>query len=559
MSELFPSEIFDLSAEIRETAALFPDRVAVIEPHEGARRGEWNLTKYTYAQLSRDADTIAAALHAKGFKAGMRTVFMAPPSYEAAAVGIALSQVGVTFLWIDPSVGYRNVAERLSRVKPEAFVGIPISLAGKLIFGWGRRFGMKNIVLQGSFPGAMSFKSLVNFKGSRQTPPDVKPSDPSNVLYTTGSTGPAKPALYTHSQFSNVYRTATYSWRFHEYEDDIPVDMAAFAAFLFIGLLGRGTMVVPPYNFVKTTPATTPAREVCDVIEAANVHSLFASPAFLERIAAHATDNPQQLRSLRRVIGGGAPMFAPLIRALKAVIPEDAEVWSNYGATEALPSTEMGCKETLEETAALTDEGAGICVGRPFPNNEVRVVGPIDQSSTQLSDYEVQETGAIGELIVRGPNISTEYFWDPASTAKNKLYGADGTIWHRLGDVGHLDEKGRVWVAGRVSQCVRVGEDLLLPIAIEAIFDKHPAVRRSGLGVRTTGGTDQAVVAIELKSALPSAEQQALLQDFNASLKTDERLRAVSEVIILAALPVDPRHNAKIERGKLSLMINKAS
>lgn len=552
---LFPDDLFDLASEVRQTAAEFPERTAVMEPYRAA--GGWKFRTWTYRQLSRDADVVAAALQAKGYGAGTRIVFMAPPSYQASVVGIALSQLGVTSFAIDPSVGYLNVAERLRHIKPQAYVGIPLSQLGRVFFGWGPRFLKKSIVLDGWFPGATTFKELVSFSGSLQQKPPVSVDAPCHVLYTTGSTGPAKPAMYTQRQFVNVYRTAHYSWRFNEV-DGVPVDMAAFPAFMYIVLSAGGTMVVPPINFARVRPATTPARDVCEVIEAAKVTSLFASPAFLERIAQYANAHPAPLRSLRRTVGGGAPLFSPLVRSLLEVIHPEGDACPNYGATEALPSTEISGREALAETAERTAAGEGICVGQPFPNVEVQVVSPIDGKSTQLKDYQALATGVEGELIVCGPNISTAYYNDEKSTLKNKLYGDDGRVWHRLGDVGHLDEKGRVWVQGRISQCIRLDDELLLPIAIEARFDRHPKVRRSGLASRRNHqGVQEAVVAVELKQRLGAAEKAQLLAELQALTKTDAALARVSEVVILDALPVDPRHNAKIERGKLSALLQK--
>lgn len=552
---VFPDDLFDLATEVRQTAAEFPDRTAVMEPY---RSGDgWAFRTWTYRELSRDADIVAAALHARGYGPGLRVVFMAPPSYQASVVGIALSQLGVTSFGIDPSVGYRNVAERLSRIKPEAFVGIPVAHLGRLVFGWGPRFLKKSIVLDGWFPGSTTFKQLVSFPGSRQEKPKVSVDAPCAVLYTTGSTGPAKPAMYSQSQFCNVYRTAHYSWRFDKIEG-VPVDMAAFPAFMYIVLSAGGTMVVPPFSFARITPATTPAREVCEVIEAAKVTSLFASPAFLERIADYAKANPAPLSNLRRVIGGGAPLFSPLISSLLEVIHPEGDACPNYGATEALPSTEFSGRESLAETVERTAAGEGICVGYPFPKVEVRVVSPIGGDSINLRDYQTLATGIEGELIVSGPNISTAYFDDEKSTKKNKLYGDDGHVWHRLGDVGHLDEKGRVWVQGRINQCVRLDDELLLPIGIEAKFDRYPEVRRSGLAAcRNHQGVLEAVVAVETKEGVSEAEKQRLLTDLKNMVAKDAALARVADVVLLDALPVDPRHNAKIERGKLAALLQK--
>src|SRR5690554_1271353 len=202
----FKHHIFDLAAEVRKTATLDPERTAVIEP---SRRGDgWHLERYSYATLAQDVEAVAAGLRAMGIHEGTRTVFMAPPSYQSCALGVALSQVGALFLWIDPSVGYLNVGERLRRIQPEAFVGIPISHAGRTVFGWGPRFRVKKLVVDGVFPGAVSFERLRRTKAEPPRAPNVDPDDPSHVLYTTGSTGPAKPAMYTHRQFSQVYRTA---------------------------------------------------------------------------------------------------------------------------------------------------------------------------------------------------------------------------------------------------------------------------------------------------------------------------------------------------------------
>lgn len=547
---LFKNEIFDLASEVYATAQAHPERVAMMEPY---REGEgWAFRTYTYASLSRDAEAIATGLRANGIQEGTRTVFMAPPSYQSCAVAIAMTRVGATFLWIDPSVGYRNVAERLSRISPEAFVGIPMSHLGRLAFGWGSRWMRKLIVVDGWFPGALTFDKLKKYAPGPQVPPNVSPDDPSNVLYTTGSTGPAKPSLYLHRNFVNVYRQANHTWRFKE-AGGIPVDMAAFPAFQLIGISAGGTVVVPPIDFLRQKPATVNAKDVCEVIQAAGVRTLFASPALLERVANYAHENDLKLDSLERVIGGGAPVFAPLMQSLGAVMGPKGEVWSNYGATEALPSTEVGSPETLAELAARTAAGEGICVGRPLPGLELIAVGPVDLKSSKRSDFHRMPEGETGELIVRGPNISPAYFMDPVATEKNKLFDEDGSVWHRLGDVGHIDEAGRVWVAGRVSQCVHLGEVWLLPIPIEAYFDQHEWVRRSGLVKRkNSAGIEEAVVCVEPNRALSKEDELLLLRDLEALKAKHPQGQHLAKLILSPGLPVDPRHNAKIERPALA-------
>lgn len=546
----FKNNIFNLAHEIQRTASQHPDRVAVMEPYK--KSGQWHFRRFTYAQLAADTQRAITGLRAQGIHEKTRTVYMAPPSYQACVVSAAISAVGATQLLIDPSVGYLNVAERLSKIKPEAFIGIPASLAGRLLFGWGPRFGQKLICLDGFFPGATSFKQLLAHDPAPDTDPNVTPDDPAVVLYTTGSTGPAKPAMYLHRNFCQTFRTAHYSWRVHT-SDTPPVDMAAFPAFHMIAIAAGGTTVVPPISFVTATPATTDPKPVCEVINAAGVRSLFASPALLERIANYALEHNMTLPTLERVIGGGAPVFKPLVETFLRVMPEHGEVWANYGATEALPSTEHGSTEFLAETAEKTANGHGICVGVPFPDITVQAVGPIDHDSTQREDFHQMPVGETGELIVQGPNISPAYFNDPESTRKNKLYDADGRVWHRLGDVGHIDDKGRVWVEGRTSQCLTIDGERIPPIPIEAIFDQHPMVRRSGLVERRNAQNQkEAVICVEPWEKLSTEEQRALRQALQRIADAHPKCAVVSHILFSPGLPIDPRHNAKIERPRLA-------
>jgi len=547
---LFPKDIFDLATEIRETARQFPNRVAVIEPN-GKQHGRRAYKRFTYAELSADVEAVAVGLREMGIHEGTRTVFMAPPSYQACVMGAALTRVGAMLIWIDPSVGYRNVAERLGRVEPEAFVGLPIVHVGRLVFGWGSRLLRKLIVLNGVFPGARTIASLRRTAPKEPSSPSVTRDDAATILYTTGSTGPAKPAVYLHRNFCNVYRTAQYSWRFHA-DDTLPVDLAAFPAFLFIALSAGGTVVVPPIDFVRQGPADVDPQAIIEVINDCGVRSFFASPALLERMANHATAKRLTMPSLIRVIGGGAPLFAPLMRSLLPVMGEDAEVWSNYGATEALPSTEIGAAEVLASTAQGTDEGLGICVGRPFPGITARVVRLSDEPIDSLEDLEELPRGEVGELIVQGPNISPHYYQDELSTRKNKIVDAAGGVWHRLGDAGHMDAEGRLWVAGRLGQRVQTSEGPLFPLHIEPIFDAHPLVYRSGLVASGAAKRAHPVICVEPTRTLSASERDQLHDELLAMAATHLSTRAVKDLLFSAGLPVDPRHNAKIERNSLA-------
>lgn len=548
---IFEHDIFDLAGEVRKTAIGTPDRIAVIEPKRRGAHG-FEYQRYTYRQLSADAESVAVGLREIGIVEKTRTVFMAPPSYEAFVLGVALARVGALTIWIDPGVGYLNVAERLSRLKPEAFVGLPIVHLARLVFGWGPRLLKKLLVVgEPGFPGAHSVATLKRSPPEAPSLPNVRPDDPVTILYTTGSTGPAKPALYLHKNYSNVYRTAHLSWRFQE-DSSPPVDMAAFPAFGFIGLSAGGTVVVPPINFVTQGPKDIDPSAVSEVIRECGVKTLFASPTLLGKLADYAHEKGIQLASLRRVIAGGAPIYPALMQRFTQIMGEGGELWSNYGATEALPSTEMGSKELLTGLAAKVASGAGTCVGRPFAGMRVKIIERAPEVLTSLTQAKELRAGEIGEILVNGPHISPEYYQDEPSTKKNKTYAENGEIWHRLGDAGYLDEEGRLWCVGRVSQAVNTQAGPLFSLLCEPIFDQHPACFRSGLVGIPRGEFEEPVICVELRPAYRNADHACLKRELLELAQAHAATRSIKQLLFINKLPVDPRHHAKIERPKLA-------
>jgi olefin beta-lactone synthetase len=560
---LFEDDIFNLADIALEVARVDGDRIAVIEPDgfESKRSagGKRRYKRFTYRQLSADVEAIAPGLREIGISEGTRIVCMTPPSYETAVIGLALHRVGATTVWIDPSVGYRNVGQRLRSIEPEAFVGVPLSHLGRMAFGWGPRFLRRAIAIGSGwgFPGAHSLDSL-----RRQAPPfppkpAVKRDDPAIILFTTGSTGPAKPALYPHRNMAALCRVVHESWGFEPAGAvQPPVDISLFPAFFFIPLSAGGTLVVPPINFARESPATADPKAILEVINDCHVQSCFGSPVLLENIARYAIEHEVKTPSLRRVIGGGAPITARVKEALLTLVGPEGNVFANYGATEAMPSTAMDARETLNDTWSKTLAGDGLCVGRPLAGVELKIIRMSDRSIATLAKAEELPCGEIGEILVKSPHVSPRYFRDDASTMVNKIIGPNRAIWHRFGDAGRLDEQGRLWYCGRVSQRVEAAGGPLFPLNCEPIFDAHPCVRRSALvGVASSSSSGEAipVLCVELHADTPTADtHDAIRNDLLVLASSHRATRQIEVVLFPKTIPVDPRHNSKIERPALA-------
>jgi acyl-CoA synthetase (AMP-forming)/AMP-acid ligase II len=474
---------------------------------------------------------------------------MAPPSYEGCVAGLALTRVGATTMWIDPTVGYRNVAERLRRLDVEAFVGLRLAHLGRIAFGWGPRLLRKAVVVDGGgILGARSLRSLRRPPPETPPPPAIDPGDAATIMYTTGSTGPAKPALYEHRQLCHIFRLVHRTWRFDLDASRPPVDMPVFPAFFSVGLSAGGTVVIPPIDYVRQRPAAVDPRALLDVIRDCGVETLFASPVILENLARLGRDEGATAPSLRTVVGGGAPLYAGVVGSLRAMLGDGGEVHADYGATEALPATEMPGADAMRERDA-TARGNGLCVGRPFAGVDVDVIEIVDGPIADSAAMRGLSRGAIGEIVVRGPHVSPRYAGDPASTRANKIAADDGTIWHRLGDAGYLDAQGRVWCCGRLSHRVVTEDgDVLYPLQCEPIFDAHPRVRRSAL----VGVAGAPVLCVETLGGVARGDHAALRDELLAIAAAHATTRAIRHVMFHPRFPVDPRHNSKIERPAIA-------
>src|SRR5262249_35094160 len=218
-----------------------------------------------------------------------------------------------------------------------------------------------------------------------------------------------------------------------------------------------------------------------------------------------------KLETLRRVVSAGAPVPAKTIESMAARLEPPAQVHTVYGATEALPVASIGSDEILGEARVATDEGRGVCVGRPIRSIEVRVMRISDDSIPEWSDDLLVPDGTIGEIVVSGPVVTRSYFNRPEATLLAKIIDPKRSVlYHRMGDVGYLDDRGRIWFCGRKSHRVILPDETLYTIPCESIFNTHPDVYRSALVGARRGEETVPVICIEPARRLTRGEQDRL-------------------------------------------------
>ena len=491
---------------------------------------------WSLERLVEESVRIAAGLRARGIGPGDRVAVLVPPTPVFFALVHALFHLGAVMVLIDPGMGLKGLGRCLAQADPRAFIGSPRALLARKLFGWCPGVSLV-LRVGGFFPGTRDISSL-----PRAAPPPYHSGGPAGILFTSGSTGPAKGALYTQGNFIAQYQALGRMLRIEPGE----VDLATFPLFgLYAPLLGMRA-VIPCMDF--TRPGQANPDRLLKAIAMHRVDNLFGSPALLTRLLSQPNPAASALHNLRRVVSAGAPVPAPLLRRLAPLLARECQIHTPYGATEALPVACIASTEILDGTASDTAQGRGICVGWPAPGISLRILSLRDGPLDPADPPEILPAGAVGEIAVSGPQVTLHYHQRPDMDAIHKIMVA-GKPCHRMGDLGYTDALGRLWFLGRKSQRVRTSTGDLPADAIEAIALEEPGVARAGLVGVGPAPHQKAVLAVELEKGV---NRRRVLDAVRARLKACPAAQGVNTVVRHRHIPVDRRHNSKVQREALA-------
>jgi acyl-CoA synthetase (AMP-forming)/AMP-acid ligase II len=544
----------NIAAHLPAMAAAQPFAPAIYFPDGRDARGRVRYTHYTYRQLDEASDRIARGLAAHGIAKGTRVALMVKPSLELFSLVFGVFKAGAVPVMIDPGIGLSNMKACLAQGRPEAFIGIPTAQAARLVLGWAKRSVRTVITVGRKGPFGGVTLDEVEAAGAKDAPALVPTSadDMAAILFTSGSTGVPKGAVYTHGNFTAQVEAIRRMYAIVPGEIDLPT-FPLFA--LFDPALGM-TTVIPDMD--PTRPAKADPKKIVEAIEDFGVTNMFGSPALLNTLGRWGEAHGAKLPSLRRVISAGAPVPTDVLRRVRAMLSDDAQVVTPYGATECLPVATIESREVIGETAAKTDRGAGVCVGRPVPEADVAIVRITDAPIARWSDAEGLEAGEIGEIVVKGPQATRRYFEAEEHTALAKIADDEGPGFrHRMGDLGYLDERGRLWFCGRKSQRVRDGDTTWHTVSCERIYDAHPDVFRSALVGVPRGAGSEPVLCVEIEPHAKGRDARALIEELKERGAAHEPTRAIERFLVHPGFPVDIRHNAKIKREELRVWATK--
>ncbi|MFH1723893.1 MAG: fatty acid CoA ligase family protein [Elusimicrobiota bacterium] len=542
----------NIASHLPRMAERRPGTLAVAVPDGRDALGKTRYLKYDFRRLEEESNGVARGLERAGIRRGTRTALMVPPSIEFFVLTFALFKVGAVPVMIDPGIGLRHLKKCLAEAEPDAFIGTAKAHLARLLFGWARKT-VRIRVSVGPWPlwGALALDDLRD-KDSSPYMARTRPEETAAILFTSGSTGTPKGVVYTHGIFAAQVDMLRTIYGIQPGEIDLPT-FPLFA--LFAPALGMSS-IIPDMD--ASRPAEVDPAKIVRPIQDFGVTQMFGSPALVDRVGRHLDRHGIRLPTLKRVISAGAPVPARVLARFAKHLSGGAEVFTPYGATESLPVSSIGSSEILSETRGATDRGAGVCVGRPAAGMLVRIIGITDGPIPSWSDELVVPRGEIGEIAVRGPVVTREYFNRPQSAALAKIEDpVSGGFYHRMGDLGYFDERGRLWFCGRKSHRVRTSRGTLFTIPCEAVFNTHPNVYRTALVGVPEEGASRPVLCVELEKGAAGEPRERIREDLLGLGASHEHTKGIRTILFHKRFPVDVRHNAKIFREKLAIWARK--
>ncbi|MFM2162043.1 MAG: hypothetical protein RLZZ383_1555 [Pseudomonadota bacterium] len=535
-----------LSDRLAALAAQRGDDVALHHPKGRGVEDGW--TPITFRALDAQASAIATGLARAGWLPGDRAALLLRPDAGFHALCFGLFRAGIVPVFLDPGMPRAMALRALAGLGPDALIAPPlVHVLSRIVRAPFARV-RKRVAAGG--PGWWGATTLETLKATRVDPATFakrSAHDDAVLVFTSGSTGPAKAVALTE---------ACMGARVDEIQAMIGLlpgerVVETLLVYTLLEVLMGLEVVIPPMDVAK--PATLDPRIFAMSIQRFQPQTASASPVVWQRLADHHRDPAFALPSLSRMLTTAAPIPVALHARLTELVSPGVDLLTPYGATEAMPIACIGSAEVLRDTGAATLAGEGICVGHVAPGAEVRIAQIREDAIPHWTPDVAAAPGTWGEIVVATEGASEAYRGDDAANARAKIHDK-GRVWHRMGDLGRLDDRGRLWFGGRMSHRLRTSDGDLPNVPIEGVFLQHPGVRRAAVVPLGAPGHQTAHLLVELQPG--TAWNPAMAAEILACADGTPWAGRVSDVRPHPGFPTDTRHNSKVRNDDLAAWLS---
>ena len=519
----------NIAEVLRQQADSRASQTAIIDGPIGQER------ETSYLQINNQSARFAALLKSYGLQQGDTILIFQPISAELYIILVAIFRLGFVAMFVDPSVGLNHIERCCQRLSPKAFIGSRKAHLLRFSSRALRAIPIK-IGVGGWLPFTKSYSSLTKFKPIVEIV-DAEKDLPALITFTSGSTGLPKAAVRSHGFLLAQHEVLA------DNIDHLPgqVDVSTLPIFVLANLASGITSLLCDVDL--RFPAKVDARTVLQQVNSFSAVRCAASPAFFEQLVEYCFSNNMTL-PFERIDTGGAPVFPGLLAQLKTLAP-DCEIVAVYGSTEAEPIAHIHGQDISEADMINMRQGRGLLAGVPVQQINVRVINdlanqPIEPLSSAQFDKLALVENEIGEIVVAGDHVLPGYL-NGVGDEETK-FSVDGQPWHRTGDAGYFDDQGRLWLMGRCSAKISDVDGELYPFAVETVVRCYTEVRRCAM-VAYNG---KRLLVVEMHKGANSIVEK---------IKKKLSWANINKVLVVPAVPVDKRHNAKIDYPELNKLL----
>jgi len=534
---------------IEKEAEKTPHKKAVIFP-----KGD-QFTSYSYQELIENCDKLSFFFSKLGIQKEARVLFFVKPSLNFSVITFSLFKLGAIPVFIDPGMGLSNLLSCVRKTKPEFLVterkGIVLRTVFRKTFS-----SIKKTISTKNFPFFFSVEKILRTTSYPREIvfPKLSCEDPASIIFTSGGTGSPKGVLYTHGMFLEQVELLRREFSYTENDLDLP----GFPLFSMMTIAMGVTSVIPELD--PTKPALCCPEKIVKNIEDHKVTTMAGSPAIWERVGLYCKENMITLPTVRALVMFGAPISKRLHDLFRPILTNGTS-YTPYGATECLPIASISARELEETKLPANFSYKAICVGKVISPTELKIVEESEGKNESVENLKILSPFEIGEILVKGKQVSPFYLGEKEATAKSKVKDGDH-FWHKMGDLGFLDLEGRLWFFGRKAHKVRISNPPknYYSIPTELVFNDHKAIKKTALIYLKQESSVTPALVIERfdrKTKLSGQELDEFKKELLDRALSHGNTKEIKCFFLHKKLPVDRRHNIKIDRQFLSSYFNK--